>query len=100
MRSYSGKSSGGYTRELGSRAIQQQECGLVGFKSALNALENLPGGIGEFVVCRRHGPDLGDRSQDGKEAEEFRILIHHRRSDGLRQSNYNIAPGLGQPMKL
>jgi len=45
MSSYSGKSSGGDTSELGSRAIQQQECGLVSFKSALNALENLPGSI-------------------------------------------------------
>src|SRR5215470_8340605 len=95
-----GKSNSSYTSELCGAAIQKQERALVGLKGTQDALKNLPGSIREFVVRCCNGPHVGDRSQDAKEAEEFRIVIHHRRSDGIRQSNYNIAPGLVQSMKL
>ena len=68
---YARKSSGGDTSELGSGSVEKQQCALIGLKGTEDALENLPGSIRKFVVRCSHGPHLGDRSQNGKEAEEF-----------------------------
>ena len=94
MRSQTRKTSSSYASELGGGSVQKQERGLIRVEGAQDALENLSSRIREFVVRSRHRPDLGDRSQDGKEAEEFRILIHHRRSDGCRTEQLQHSTGL------
>lgn len=83
-----------------SRPFENEQCSLLGIEGAHGALQDLARGIGEFVLRRRDRPKISNGPEDGEEANEFRVLVHHRRSDGISQSRYNIASHLVQQQIL
>jgi hypothetical protein len=96
-----GRESGGSrTSELRSGSIEQQQRTLLRLKCTDGAVENLARSLSEFVIRRGHRSDVSNGPKDGEETSELRILVHHRRSDGFRQSKYNIALGIGQPKNM